>query len=418
MTSIRRVLQDDKLGLYAMVFLANMGWGVMTPVLGDVQAQFAVSITQVALANSVFGLARLTLDVPIGVLMERVDQRWLRLAGAVTLCGGAILCAMAPTFYAILFGRLLSGVGAAIIMVTNMVWISQLSTEERRGRDLGIYQALLQAGASISPVAGGLLADWFSWRASFWFSAVVSILAFAPMLNPRAAWIEKIKSKTRESRHSPAETGTVADRRTMLLALVAANVITFVLFFSVGGFQNTVVPLFGSLVLGLDAGIIGLALGLSTLLRFVVSIVGGELSDRFGRRAVLIPGLILIGVGTMMFFGATGLASYCIAILVQSVGRFGSNVPATVLADHAPKSRWAFLMGLNRSVGDLGVVLGPIAMGLLVENLGFGSTIVFSTAIVWACAVITAVGITEKRAYEPMLAPVRRWLQNGKRSTE
>jgi MFS family permease len=418
MLAIRRVLQDEKLGLYLMVFLANMGWGVMTPVLGDIQAQFAVSITQVALANSVFGLARLVLDVPIGMLMDRVDQRWLRLAGAITLCGGSILCASAPSFSAILLGRLLTGAGAAIILVTNLVWISQLSTDERRGRDLGIYQALFQAGASISPIAGGVLADWFSWRVSFWFSAVVSLLAFAPMLNPGAAWIQKVRIKSAESRMPQPLLDAPTNRRVMLPALIVANVVTFVLFFSVGGFQNTVIPLFGSLILGLDAGVIGLALGLSTILRFVVSLVGGELSDRFGRRAVLVPGLILIGVGTLMFNFATGLTSFVMAILVLSVGRFGNNVPATVLADHAPKAQWSFLMGLNRSVGDLGVVFGPVAMGLLVESHGFGSTMLFSTGIVWVSALIAAAGVSETRAYQPILAPVRRWLQLARRSIE
>ncbi len=418
MLSLRRVLRDEKLGLYSMVFLANMGWGVMTPVLGDIQAQFAVSITEVALANSAFGFARLVLDVPIGMLMDRLDQRWLRLVGAVTLCGGAILCASAPTFYAILIGRLLTGAGAAIILVTNLVWISQLSTNERRGRDLGIYQALFQAGASISPIAGGVLADWFSWRVSFWFSAAASLLAFAPMLNPRAGWIRKLRIKSFESKEPQPQSDAPTNRWPMLSALVVANIVTFVLFFSVGGFQNTVVPLFGSLVLGLDAGVIGLALGLSTILRFVVSLVGGELSDRFGRRAVLVPGLILIGFGTLMFNFATGLTTYIMAILVLSVGRFGNNVPATVLADHGPEARWGFLMGLNRSVGDLGVVFGPVAMGLLVENHGFGSTMLFSAGIVWASAIIAAIGVSETRAYQPILAPVRRWLQSGKRSVE
>ncbi len=418
MLSLRRVLQDEKLGLYFMVFLANMGWGVMTPVLGDIQAQFAVGITELALANSAFGLARLVLDVPIGMLMDRVDQRWLRLAGAVTLSGGSILCASAPSFYVILLGRLLTGVGAAIILVTNLVWISQLSTDERRGRDLGIYQALFQAGASISPIAGGVLADWFSWRVSFWFSAGVSLLAFAPMLNPRATWIQKVRIKSAESKKPQPQGDAPKQRRGMLSALIVANVVTFVLFFSVGGFQNTVIPLFGSLVLGLDAGVIGLALGLSTILRFVVSLVGGELSDRYGRRVVLVPGLILVGVGTLMFNFATDLVTYVMAILVLSIGRFGNNVPATVLADHAPKAQWAFLMGLNRSVGDLGAVFGPVAMGLLVENHGFGSTMLFSAGIVWLSALIAAAGVTETRAYQPVLAPIRRWLQFGKRSIE
>ncbi len=74
-----------------------------------------VSVVQVALANSAFVLARLVLDVPIGILMDRVDQRWLRLVGALALAGGSAMCALAPGFESILLGRLLNGLGAAII---------------------------------------------------------------------------------------------------------------------------------------------------------------------------------------------------------------------------------------------------------------------------------------------------------------
>ena len=139
---VRRGVPDGKLGLYAMVFLANMGWGVMSPVLANVQAEFGVSVFEIALANSVFGLARLILDVPIGLVMDRIDPRLVRFFGAAVLVIGSVICALAGDFSSLLFGRFLHGVGAAIIQITNMVWISRLSTDERRGRDLGIYQAV------------------------------------------------------------------------------------------------------------------------------------------------------------------------------------------------------------------------------------------------------------------------------------
>jgi MFS family permease len=381
-----------------MVFLANMGWGVMAPVLANVQAEFEISVVEVALANSIFGVARLILDLPIGVLMDRIDQKWLRFSGAAILSLGSVMCALATTFPLLLSGRLLNGAGAAIIQVTNLVWISRLSTDERRGRDLGIYQAILQAGASLSPLAGGVLADQFGWRASFWFAAGVALLGFLPMLVGPQEWIGKVKAgdkpkKRAEKSADAARTGGGS----MRLALIVANVVTFVLFFSVGGFQNTVVPLFGSEIIHLDAGAIGLALGVSTLVRFVMSLVGGELSDRFGRRAVLIPGLLVIGVGTLLFNLATDGPTFWLALLVLSVGRFGNNVPATVLADNAPPHRWGLLMGINRTVGDLGLILGPVAMGLMLENGGYSFATIVSAVFVWACVLEVIVGVSESR---------------------
>jgi len=409
MQSISRVLRDEKVGLYAMVFLANMGWGVMSPVLANVQAEFAVSVVQVALANSVFGIARLVLDVPIGLLIDRIDQKWLRFSGAAVLAIGSALCASAVSFPMLLWGRLLNGVGAAIIQVTNLVWISRLSTPERRGRDLGVYQAVFQAGTSVSPMAGGFLADLFGWRSSFWFAAGAAVLGFLPMLLGPQDWIERVRVA------QPVETHKVKgptarrpeDPRRARQALFVANLVTFVLFFSVGGFQNTVIPLFGSQMLELEAGAIGLALGVSTILRFVMSLVGGELSDRFGRRAVLIPGLLVIGVGTLMFNLATNLTTFWLAIMVLSFGRFGNNVPATVLADHALPERWGLIMGLNRSVGDLGIVLGPVVMGLLLESQGYASATVFSAVLVWLCALAVAWGVSEVQPHRSLIGDLR-----------
>ncbi len=412
MTRLPHIVRDDKFGLFVMVFMANMGWGVMSPVLGDVQAEFAITVVQVALANSVFGLARLLLDVPIGLITDRADPRLLRFSGTAVLAGGSAVCALATTFPMLLGGRLLNGVGAAIIQVTNLVWISRLSTNERRGRDLGVYQAVLQAGASISPVAGGVLADLFGWRSSFWFATAAALLGFLPMVVGNQEWLGRVKLVSAKVTRTVVE-HTDAQGSSARVAMIVANVITFVMFFSVGGFQNTVVPLFGSNVIHLDAGTIGMALGLSTLIRFFMSLVGGEFSDRYGRKAVLIPGLLLIGAGTLMFNMADSLATYWLALIILSFGRFGNNVPATVLADHGSARRWGLIMGINRSVGDLGLILGPVAMGLILEWQGYPAATIFSAAMAWVSVLLVIWGITEVGRHRSLSVDLRRAFSRG-----
>lgn len=407
--SVRRAVPDGKLGLYAMVFLANMGWGVMSPVLANVQAEFRVSVFEIALANSVFGLARLILDVPIGLVMDRVDPRLVRFFGAAVLAIGSVLCAVAGDFSSLLFGRFLHGVGAAIIQVTNMVWISRLSTDERRGRDLGIYQAVLLAGASFSPIVAGTLADLGTWRASFWFSAIMALLGFTPMLVGNRDWMNRVGSRAAQVKSAEVPEAKPSGRADATWVLIVANLVTFVLHFSMSSFQNTVIPLFAGSVLGLEAGAIGLALGASMVLRFVMSLVGGELSDRYGRRAILIPGLIIMGLGMLMFNAVTDLRGFWVAMVVLSMGRFGDNVPATVLADHTPSWRWSRLMGFSRAVGDLGLVLGPVAAGLSLQAFGYGTTTVLSAAMLWIGAMTVMVGVREVRQRQPILGGAGAW---------
>jgi DHA1 family multidrug resistance protein-like MFS transporter len=413
---VRPALRDEKTGLYAMVFLANMGWGVMSPVLANVQAEFGVSVFEIALANSVFGLARLILDVPIGLVMDRVDPRLVRFFGAAVLATGSVICALAGDFSTLLFGRFLHGIGAASIQVTNMVWISRLSTDERRGRDLGIFQAALQAGASFSPIVAGMLADYGTWRASFWFSAIMALLGFMPMLVGNHDWWNRVRTPVAQEK-SPerpeAKPSVLVDPNRVL---IVANLVTFVLHFSVSSFQNTVIPLFAGTVLGLEAGVIGLALGVSAVLRFVMSLVGGEVSDRYGRRAILVPGLIVIGIGILMFNAVTDLRGFWVAMLVLSIGRFGNNVPATVLSDHAQASRWNVLMGFNRAVGDLGFVMGPVAAGLLLQAFGYGPTTTVSAAMLWASAIAVMIGVPETRQRRSVLGGFRSMWRSRQRN--
>jgi MFS family permease len=405
--SQRPANSGGKLGLYAMVFLANMGWGVMSPVLADVQAEFQVSVFEIALANSVFGMARLILDVPIGLVMDRVDPRLVRFFGAAVLAIGSVICALAGDFSSLLFGRFLHGVGAASIQVTNMVWISRLSTDERRGRDLGIFQAVHQAGSSFSPVIAGALADYGTWRASFWFSAVVALLGFMPMLLGNSDWRNRVRIPAAREMSAERPEAKPSVRADATGVLIIINFVTFFLSFSMSGFQNTVIPLFAGSVLGLEAGAIGLALGLSTVLRFVMSLVGGEISDRYGRRAILIPGLIVMGLGILMFNAVTDLRGFWVAMLVLSVGRFGNNVPASVLADHTPSSRWSLLMAIFGAIHDVGNVVGPIGAGLLLQIFGYGPTTALSAAMLWAGAIAVAGGVPETRQRQSVLGGVR-----------
>ena len=235
----------------------------------------------------------------------------------------------------------------------------------------------------------------------------MALLGFMPMLVGNHDWWNRVRSPAAQVKSAERPEAKSSVRADATWVLIVVNLVTFVLTFSMSGFQNTVIPLFAASVLGLEAGAIGLALGVSTVLRFVVSLVGGEVSDRYGRRAILVPGLIVIGIGILMFNAVTDLRGFWVAMLVLSAGRFGNNVPATVLADHTPASRWNVLMGIMGAVHDVGFVMGPVAAGLLLQAFGYGPTTILSAAMLWVGAITVIVGVPETRQRRPVLGGVR-----------
>ncbi len=394
--SLRGAARPAEAALYLMAFLMQLGMGIMAPVLPEVKETFAVSAAEVSLTISAFGFARLLVDLPAGLFVDRVRPTVLFLTATALIALGGLAGWQATSFTVIIAARAVMGAGSAISMITSQYILSRLAGPQNRGRLLGTYQAALLAGGSLSPAIGGAVAVLAGWRSSFLFCALTALLAFASVVATRQGTARPGTSEG-GGRAPRARPEAARLRSRAFFNVLIADLITFVLFFHAGGFQGTVVPLIGGVRLGLDAGTIGLAIGVGTVVRFAASIGGGDLSDRFGRRSVLVPGLLLMGVGVLGFNYVDSFALYVGVIVVMALGRFGNSIPTALIVDQLPAHLWGRAMGINRFVGDLGAALGPLALGWIVDHYDYGTTTLVVTTLVWSMAVLAFVAVREPR---------------------
>jgi predicted MFS family arabinose efflux permease len=366
--------------------MVSLGYSVAVPVLPDLQDAFNISAAQVVLTTSIWGAARLVMDLPLGVIVERLHAGRVLVAGTVISAIGAFIAAAAPTFAVMLAGRAVSGVGAAAVSYVAIISLLDLSEPSRRGRSLGIYQAVLQAGSSLSPVAAGFASVIGGWPAAF------AIAGFASLASALTLWVtgagrhqsasghrRGADRPTRAEHDEPAIQARVREVRPVLLSIDYA---TFAMFFVTGGLVLTGIPLFGSDRLGMDAAGIGLVLGIATALRFFIGLAGAELSDRVGRRVVLVSGMLLMIVPLLLFSLVESTFWFVVATWVLAAGRFGNSMPIAMLSDYAPPSRLGRLVAANRFVADLGIVIGPIAVGILIDAWGFGPPFLAAAALI------------------------------------
>jgi EmrB/QacA subfamily drug resistance transporter len=102
-----------------------------------------------------------------GAAGDRFGRRRVLVLGISIFAMGSIICALAPEFRVLVVGRLLQGVGAAMLSPNSLALIGQSFSGEAKGRAVGIWAAAGAIAGAVGPVFGGWLIDLGSWRAIF-----------------------------------------------------------------------------------------------------------------------------------------------------------------------------------------------------------------------------------------------------------
>ena len=373
-----------------------LGQGVIGPVLPLYAKDFGVSATLVGASISVFGLARMLLNLPAGLLSDRFGRRLLLVGGPVITALGSFLSAGAGDIWQLLAFRFVAGAGSAMFMTGALILVTDISRPDNRGRMLGLYQGSLLLGVSVGPALGGLTAELAGLRAPF---IVVGVLAAVCAVWALRAMPETYRVSTPPERAGdgdgtiPAGEGPFSFRSLFTnLGFTLISMVTFSIFFTRTGSRQTILALLGSERLGLSAGALGGIFAMMALLNLAAIGPSGAWADRFGRKRVIVPSAF-ITAGALLLFAVTGnLALFLVAAVLQGIGTgLAGPAPAAYAADIVPAAGRGASMGLYRTYSDVGFVIGPLLLGWIADATGsFSWALGFNAALVAVCALAFA----------------------------
>jgi MFS transporter, DHA1 family, tetracycline resistance protein len=146
--------------------------------------------------------------------------------------------------------------------------------------------------------------------------------------------------------------------------------------------------------LHIGAGAIGLLFAAYSIAQFVFAPVLGRISDRIGRRPIIMLGLL----GSSVSYVIYGLAGSFIGLLISRAvhGACAATISTAqaYIADTTEESKRAHAMGMIGAAFGLGFVLGPAAGGLL-GSFGLRTPVFFAAALTFANFVFAAVALPE-----------------------
>lgn len=308
---------------------------------------------------SLYGLVNALLQPFAGAMVDRMHRRKVFIQSGLVLMGVSTFAyVFASRFTDILVLRILQGVGLALTITASMAIMATSTDKRTRGGSMGVFSTSRMLGLSAGPLIGGYLFDHFGFNAAFY--AATAFVALGIILVQ--LWIKEVRVPVSASVKKKAF--KVIDRELLTPGIVGASLAIFIM----AAAFSMVTPLEEQFNIRLHESTFSFAIAFSAVMfsRLLFQIPVGRMSDRLGRKPLIIAGLILMAPVTALL-GEAGTTLQLVGLrAVQGIGSAGIVAPAMALAADLSRSGGeGRQMSITTMGFGLGISAGPLLAGVL-----------------------------------------------------
>jgi MFS family permease len=313
---------------------------------------------RVGLLLSLYGLVASVLQSFAGAWSDRLGRRKpMIVVGLAIMCAGTLGYLFATRFLDLLLLRMLQGIGVALTIPASMALMAVATRRETRGSSMGIYSTMRMVGFAGGPLISGFLLVTAGFASVFVAGAAFVLLGLIIVM----MWV---KDPPTLENAAPAGKFLIFDPKLLSPGIVGAGLATFFMASSFS-MMTTLEQQFNE---RLDQTALGFSVAFSALMisRLLFQVPLGRLSDRIGRKPLLIAGLVLMGPATALLGLVTTTLQLTGVRLVQGLAAGAIAAPAfAVAADLSSSGGEGRQMSVVTIGFGLGLALGPLIAGVL-----------------------------------------------------
>jgi EmrB/QacA subfamily drug resistance transporter len=439
---------------YFMVVLDSV---VVITALPRMQRDLHVSLSSLQWTLNAYGIAFAAGIITAAALGDRFGRRKVFITGLAVFTVASVACALAPNLSDLIVARTVQGLGGAVVLPLSLTILTAAFPIERRGMTVGVYGGLAGLAVAMGPIVGGAITQSIDWHWIFWINVPIGVAAvlLGLRLLPESygaperldlVGVGLVTAGVVALVWALSRSGDVGWSSAEVVGTLVAGVVLIVAFVGwEGSVREPMVPLrmfavrdfaLGNVTTFLMSGAIfagGLLVtedfqlarhyspvgaGLRLLPFFatpmLVSPVAGALSDRIGRRPIIVAGLSMLTAGFVWvaWRGSldTSWIELVVALLVAGVGISMAlpTVPVAVLSAVAP-DEMGKASGINYMAQRFGAVFA-VAIGSTVfaSYGGLGSPVTVTAGFqpaLWACSVFAGLGVLAALGMSPRAKP-------------
>jgi MFS transporter, DHA1 family, multidrug resistance protein len=348
--------------LFLIMFLVMVGFGIIIPVLPFYAENLGATPTELGLLMAVYSLMQLLFAPMWGGVSDRIGRKPVILIGIFGLTLSFFLLAISTNLWMLFVARIIGGILSAANMPTVQAYVADITTEEDRGKGMGIIGAATGLGFIFGPAIGGAFTK-INLHTPFFIAGIVSLLTFFLVIFILKESLHPTKNVT--PKRSQSWKKITNEPFAMLYFL------QFFISLSLSGLEATF-AYFAAKTAGMDSVSLGYAFMIMGLASAAVQGSMGTFTKKYGEAAIIQTGITVSAIGFGLILFTQNFTTAAIFLAVFGIGNGVIRPSVSSLLTKKTKIGHGVTTGYLSSFDSLGRIIGPVLGGYLYSiSIGF-----------------------------------------------
>lgn len=352
---------------------------ILLPLIG---LELGLSFSQIGMILTAQALAGAVSNIPGGILVDSVARKGILMAASLFWIGVPyFVMGYSNAYWVLLTCSVMIGIGNNLWHPTAIPWLGR-RFPDRKGLVMAYHGMGGNVGDALAPLAAGALLTTFAWMT--WRDVVIINIVPGLVMAIAILWfLGRLTAEKPGATTKPEAQKTLGEVLKALPDLFRNKTLIFLSTSSAfraitqGGVM-AFLPLYLAKDIGYNPLWIGISMFVLQAAGFIAAPIAGHLSDKFGRRNVIMSSMIMTAavLGMMVFAGGTSLFVFFVALLGFFLFAIRPVLQAWLL-DSTPRDMGGSAIGVMFGVQSLGAAAGPLICGIIADQWGLLMTFWF-----------------------------------------